>query len=159
MPRSIPTRYRQIPHASLNITASAEESPMASNYYGGAAVGFVAHEFLRRGANVAFPLVDSGYDLVVLPLKGAPKKVQVKSRWRITKGNYQLYISRCTKSKAKANGEPRKSRHYEASICDFIVIADMTHNQDCWVLPVAKVRSKFRFEKNFYYNNWELVLQ
>lgn len=148
-------RYREIPHASLNLTASAEESPMASNYYGGAAVGFVAHEFLRRGANIAFPLVDCGYDLVVLPVKGAPKKIQVKSRWRITKGNYQLYISRCTKSSNKS----REKKLYQASICDFIVIADMTHNRDCWVLPVAKVRPKFRFEKNFYYNNWELVLQ
>lgn len=153
MGKSTPTRYRAIPHASHNLTASAEENPMASNYYGGAAVGFVAHEFLRRGANVAFPLVDSGYDLVVLPVKGSPKRVQVKSRWRITKGNYQLYISRCTKSK------PTARRTYEASICDFIVIADMTHNRDCWVLPVAKVRTKFRFEKNFYYNNWELALE
>lgn len=153
MGRAIPTRYRAIPHASHNLTASAEENPMASNYYGGAAVGFVAHEFLRRGANVAFPLVDSGYDLVVLPVKSPPKRIQVKSRWRITKGNYQLYISRCTKSKATVR------RTYEASVCDFIVVADMTHNQDCWVLPVAKVRPKFRFEKNFYYNNWELVLE
>lgn len=153
MDRQHQTRYRDIPHASLNLTASAEANPMASNYYGGAAVGFVAHEFLRRGVNIAFPLVDSGYDLVVLPAKGYPKKIQVKSRWRITKGNYQIYLSRCRKKK-----DPVR-RTYESSICDFVVVADMTHNQDCWVLPVSKVRSKFRFEKNFYYNNWELVLQ
>ena len=160
MPRLKPSlRNRVIAHGCSNLTPEGESNPMATNYYGGAAVGFVAHEFLRRGANIAFPLVDCGYDLVVLPENAPPRKVQVKSRWRLTNGNYSINLVRSGAGNgSKIKGSNKCDKNYLPNICDFIIVADMTHYQDCWVLPVLKARAKFRFEKNFYFNNWNLVL-
>ena len=150
-------RNRFVPHGSTNLTPEGERSPMASNYYGGAAVGFVAHEFLRRGANIAYPFIDCGYDLVVLPEGAIPQKIQVKSRWRLTNGNYSLNLV-SSGGGSRGKGSNKCDKNYLPSTCDFIIVADMTHSRDCWVLPVSKARAKFRFEKNFYFNNWDLVL-
>ena len=95
----------------------------------------VAADLLQRGCKLSIPFgEDSDYDLIA-DYEGVLHRIQVK----FTRSNGRRILIRC-RSHSLTNGKVRQTKHYTATMIDWIAVYDAT-SERCYYCPSSELGS------------------